>query len=374
MDANTIIVLVFIGMVIFITLKLNRSKHKIQYKTNRLNNTQLLSNHPNNSLSMEENSNNSSLETPEELVDFHLLSSQQLDKQQQQFVQNIAQSFRRPHPLILPLTQRSFEPNELFELIKTDAKITARILKEVNSSRFVLMQPITNINHAILFLGVAQVKSIAMQIAIKSDSECLDEAQAMAYQKLWQASYIASAFAALFAQELHEGNSAELSTRCLLSYLGDLALLGYDASIADIYLNENSVFERVQKLQHKYAINPAIIGQHIAKQWQLPQTIEQGIENSLLMLTNSQELQPLSQDEMRQALLCYIACRLGDLVVFKGLKNISGFSVDYQFNELVEFYYLSTKQQHLLLQPFEKLLKNITVVNKINKLITQLGT
>ena len=137
---------------------------------------------------------------PDDFHDFKLLKYEALDSDKKQLIEDILKNFKKPHPLLLPLTQSSFEPSELFELIKSDAEMTAKVLNVVNSAQFALQQPITNINHAIAFLGITQVKNIAMQCAITNEVTFPDETQDLAFKKLWQASYLASMLSLYFSK------------------------------------------------------------------------------------------------------------------------------------------------------------------------------
>jgi len=267
--------------------------------------------------------NEDAAELPTEFLEFQLLFSDSLDDEQTKTIERINQSFCKPHPLLIPLMQDGFEPNELFDLIKTDAEITAKILNIVNSPLFSLRQTITNINHAIIFLGITQVKNIALQLAVQDTPKLMNEAQKEAYKKLWRASYLASSFCLLFATEMNEDNPSELSTHCLLSYLGDLAILSYQPSAASCYLNDSSLFERTKTFQNEMGINSAIVGKFLAQQWQLPKSIEIGIEYSLSPLTNDSVTEGFSTEKLRHTFLCYISCRLGDLFSSEGLRDLS---------------------------------------------------
>ena len=311
-------------------------------------------------------------ELPVDFLDFKLFVSKSLDSEQQKTIQDINQSFRKPHPLLLPLTQGGFEPNELFDLIKTDAEMTAKILNAVNSPLFSLRQPITNINHAIIFLGITQVKNIALQLAVQSNAKFKDETQNNAYKKLWAASYLASSFCLLLAKEVNEENAAELSTHCLLSYLGDLAILSYKPSIAGFYLDDYSLFERTKVFQKTLGINSAVVGKSLAQQWRLPSTIEQGIDNSLISLTNSSLGEVKSSEQLRHILLCYLACRLADMVVFGSVRDFSQINM-LSFESLgeVEFYYTQEQIQTTGLSQINSLILDTSFRKKMNKIIEQ---
>ena len=314
----------------------------------------------------------SEFELPADFLNFRLLISDKLDEDQRQIVEDISQSFRKPHPLLLPLTQGVFEPNELFDLIKTDAEMTAKILNAVNSPLFSLRQPITNINHAIIFLGITQVKNIALQLAVQSNLTFKDEAQNEAYQKLWAASYLASSFCLLFAKELNVENPAELSTHCLLSYLGDLAVLSYKPSIAGFYLDDYTLFERTKIFQKVIGTNTAIVGKNLAKQWQLPKSIEAGIDHSLLPLTNGTDGKSFSSKQLRDVFVCYLSCRLGDLVAFGGLRDMSKVKeLSFEALGVVEFYYSQENIEKSALEKINVLVADASFRKKINKVIEQ---
>jgi hypothetical protein len=307
---------------------------------------------------------------PTEFLEFQLLLPEKLNTEQKQIIEEINQEFRKPHPLLIPLIQGGFEPNELFDLIKTDAEMTAKILNAVNSPLFSLRQPITNINHAIIFLGITEVKNIALQRAVEHNLKLTDKTQNEAYKKLWTASYLASAFCLILAQEMKEESPAELSTRCLLSYLGDLAILSYRPSIASFYLDDCSLFERTKMFQTEFGINSAIIGKNLALQWKLPKSIEIGIENSLSSLTNSTVDDGLSTEQLRHILLCYISCRLGDLVAFGGLRDLSNLkALNFEATGEVGFYYTPENLKKTGLDKVNTLITDTNFRKKIKKVI-----
>ena len=383
MSADIVIPVSILVILIYIVLRLNRSKNS----TNRHNNSNSYNQGSKsatkiNQLSLDSNdsgTDNKALaqekpvfEIPADFLTFKLIPSEKLDDKQQNIVAEISQSFRKPHPLLLPLTQGTFEPNELFDLIKTDAEMTAKILNAVNSPLFALRQPITNINHAIIFLGITQVKNIALQFAVQNDMQFEDKLQNEAYKKLWTASYLASSFCLLFAKEMGEDNAAELSTLCLLSYLGDLAILSYKPSIAGYYLDDYTLYERTKVFQSTIGTNAAVVGKHLAQQWQLPQSIEAGIDYSLLLLTNGTAEKELSGEQLRQILLCYLSCRLGDLVAFGDVRDISKLEeVSFEALGEVEFYYTQENIKKAGLDKINKVIADETFKKKVNKVIEQ---
>ncbi len=380
MSVDIVIPVSVLGVLIYIVWRLNRTKNTTNNKQNAQRSGSSRKLAPKvNQFTQESPSTNNDLtqekpvfKVPEGFLDFKLIHSEKLDDKQQQIVSDISHSFRKPHPLLLPLTQGVFEPNELFDLIKTDAEMTAKILNAVNSPLFALRQPITNINHAIIFLGITQVKNIALQFAVQNDMEFTDKSQNKAYKKLWTASYLASSFCLLFAKEMGEENAAELSTHCLLSYLGDLAILSYKPSLAGFYLDDYTLFERTKVFQNTIGTNAAVVGKYLAHQWQLPNSIEDGIDYSILPLTNGTVDKELSTDQLRQVLLCYLSCRLGDLVAFGDVRDISQLT-EVSFDALgeIEFYYTQENIKIAGLDKINAVIADASFRRKINKVIEQ---
>ncbi len=315
-------------------------------------------------------------EIPDDFLNFTLLFEDDLNDQQKTDIATMTKDFRKPHPLLLPLTQGSFEPNELFDLIKTDPEMTAKILKAVNSPMFALKQPIASIHHAIIFMGVTQVKNIAMQFLMQNSVSNKNQPKGNdgAYDKLWLASHMASALCLLLAKNLSKRNATELSTQCLLCYLGDMAMLAYKPAIADSYLNQPSLFKRVNKVQNVLGTNAAVIGKILAQQWQLPESIMLGIENSLLPLVDDMADKPLPSEAFQDVLLCYLSCRLGDMIAFQGIKDIS------QINALnadsmagLDFCYLPSHIQQAALGKLNTLFADPAFKRQANALIANAG-
>ncbi|XPF95419.1 HDOD domain-containing protein [Colwellia sp. RE-S-Sl-9] len=308
-------------------------------------------------------------EMPDGFFDFNVNLASDLNQEKTLEVTRIAKTFKKPNPILLTLIKGGFEPNELFDLIKTDPKMTAKILNVVNSPLFALRTPITSIQHAINFMGVNGIKNIIAQITLQDVIKFNTPQQEKAYQKLSTASYMASAFCLLLAKELGKENAAELSTRCLLCYLGDMAMLSNEPQLSDDYLLSNSLYERVKKAQVSYGFNSAIVGKIMAQEWTLPDSLINGIGNSLLMLCNGSLGDDVSTEEIQNNLLCYIACRFGDFVAFNDIKDISYISgLGSRDDDPIEFYYLQNKINLSGLQHINVLFKDAMFIRKVNAL------
>ncbi|MDX2369368.1 MAG: HDOD domain-containing protein [Colwellia sp.] len=311
---------------------------------------------------------------PDEFLNFKLLRFDDLNDKQQQEIDEMSHCTRQPNPLLLTLTQSEIEPKELMDLIKSDAEMTAKIINTVNSSLFALRQPIESIQHAIVFMGVAAVKSIAIQFILQQSISFQDKAQAAAYKKIWISSYLASSFVFLLAKHLDKENAAELSTLCLLVCLGDMTMFSYKPSMANLYLNHTSLYERVRDEQLSLGTNAAVIGKVLAERWQLPKSIVEGIGNSLNPLVNNTLNRDQPIEEFQNTLLCYFSCRLGDLVAFEGVRDIFQVGDDgVETLNGLDFYYVQTSVEQAGLEKISQLFRDQSFISKAKKLIAQIA-
>ena len=119
-------------------------------------------------------------------------------------------------------------------------------------------------------------------------------------------------------------NSAELSTRCLLDYLGDISLLTAKPRVAKYYLNHSKHFERVRGIQNELGTNPAIMGKAFAKNAALPQEIIDSIGASLLPMVDKLGESELPNEQQTVVAFSYYVSRITDLIVFeRAMDNIN---------------------------------------------------
>lgn len=311
----------------------------------------------------------------DDFLNLKLLHYADLNDKQKKEIDVVSQCVRQPNPLLLTLTQSEIEPKDLIDLIKSDAEMTAKIMNTVNSSLFTLRRPIESIHHAITFMGITAVRSIAVQFILQQSISFQDKVQAEAYKKMWISSYVASSFVFLLAKHLDKENSAELSTLCLLACLGDMTMFSYKPSMANLYLNQTSLFDRVQNEQLSLGTNAAMIGKILAERWQLPKSIADGIGNSLNPLVSDTLNDDHSLEELQNTVLCYLSCRVGDLVAFEGVTDFFQMGDDgIEALNGLDFFYLQSNIEQAGLEKISQLFTDPIFISKAKKLISQIAT
>lgn len=310
------------------------------------------------------------VDAPVALLKFNLLMMKDLSPAQHQATLQMLSYYKKPHPLLSKLTKGHLDQKDLLALIKSDAKITAKILFIVNSARFNVQQPIKDINHAIMFLGVSVVRGIAIEFALKHSFEFKDERQNQAFEQIWQASALAGSLCMQLAKSIGKDNSAELSTLCLLYYLGDLILLSANPEVAEQYLKPQPFIERLINIQEKYKTNTAIIGFNAAHAWDLPESMVIDIELGLLPFVNKLADKQLEDDDEVDVLLCYLACRIAELSIFQGYDDVSKMGILNDSTEVnAEFYYFESMLKGPRFSTFLNQLKANNFFAKANEII-----
>lgn len=281
-------------------------------------------------------------EAPASFLDFKLMTLAGMDSRLSAEIEHVLADFSKPHPLLMKLTSNNVDQKELSDLIKSDPDITAKILTVVNSAQYALQQPIKDISHAIIFLGVTHVKSIAMQFALHHSVSFEQPAQKKAYEKIWAASFLSSQLAMLLSKNLGRDNASELSTLSLLLYLGDLVLLTAKPEVAEQYLAKQSFFERLDNIQKLTDTNQAVVGYLLSQVWKLPASISDAMRHQLKPFVNKVKELELAEDEVKDLMVCYITCRLSDMVVFQGKDDVMSITeLSYDISNNLEFYYLA---------------------------------
>ncbi|NKB32635.1 MAG: HDOD domain-containing protein [Pseudomonadales bacterium] len=308
---------------------------------------------------------------PDELSSFNLLMVEDLEESTKEVIFKMTEEISQPHPMLHKLTSGITDPEELVEIVKSDPEITAKILRTVNSAAFCLSRPINSINHAITYLGIAQVKDTATQFALRNSIETKTPEQEEAFSKIWAASYVASNIGLSLAQNLSNDKAAEISTLALLSYIGDLAILSARPDLAQIYLTQQSLFERVTNQQLQLQANSAIVGSMLASHWELPLKVEHGLKLSLLPMSSAPEHYPYKELDMGAILLSYIACRIGDLVAFCGIEDVT--EIDFSNRSELESFYLPEHIQRASLGRLDVIMKDTAFIKKMNQFISEVG-
>lgn len=306
---------------------------------------------------------------PSILLDLKIIEPGMIDEETFAYTSKIIDSIKRPHPALHSLTA-NISPEELIDIVQGCPDITAKILTTVNSASFGLLAPITSVNHAVIYLGLGIVKSITLQFMIKDSLNENTPEQSKAYKKLWSASYLNSSLSFLLAHCLSNPHAAELSTKALLDGVGCFALLSFDKTFAELYLNEPSLLNRTLCEQEKHGVNASVIGYYLSKKWQLPTIMNESISKNFLVLQYEKNKAKRGTQNIQDLVFCYFMGRLANHIVYHGLEDINDF--DLNACHQLDYFYVQQALQENNLNMCLSMMKTATFIKKANKLIQQI--
>ena len=155
--------------------------------------------------------------------------------------------------------------NQLSETISKDISLTSQILKLVNSSYYGFPSQITTINKAMALLGLNQVKSLILSVAVKPMlmSHC--------GKALWEHSIRCAVGAQLIAASLGYEETDEYFVMGLLHDIGKTILEIYNkAAVVEIQKLVNIGADRLVAEKMMFGFNHPEVGEELVKKWNLP--------------------------------------------------------------------------------------------------------
>jgi putative nucleotidyltransferase with HDIG domain len=93
---------------------------------------------------------------------------------------------------LVNLLDESDDSKEAIDVIKSDALLTAKLLRLCNSSSMALAEPVSSVDHAILLLGHNQILNLVLALAFGKTMTCPLPGYAMEANDLWRHAFLAA--------------------------------------------------------------------------------------------------------------------------------------------------------------------------------------
>ncbi len=159
---------------------------------------------------------------------------------------------------------------ELGELVMGEPLMAAKILASVNSPLYGLYRPVTDIGHAVTFLGIQRVRSLCLQYLLaESFAPRLSGAQ-KTFDALWMSSAIASELAAGLEKTLNLPAPSPLATQVVLGFVGQWATATLIPPTALFAWMQRDRLARARLEQELLGLNACEIGHLLLAGWALP--------------------------------------------------------------------------------------------------------
>lgn len=200
---------------------------------------------------------------------------------------------------------------EVADIVKTDAALTARVLRVVNSAAFGLISTISSIDRAISYLGERLVIGIAIDICA---SQLFDK-PLTGYEAqrgdLWRHDLRVAIASREIARLAPQDMAVDLAfTGGILHDIGKSILSEFLTGTAQSVLETIEKGEAQDYLEAERAmlgIDHAMVGYELARKWQLPEPLQQVIRF---------HHKPSEADEEHRSLV--YAVHLGDIIAMMG--------------------------------------------------------
>ena len=170
---------------------------------------------------------------------------------------------------------------DIAEAVSWDPGLVIRLLKMVNSAAFGLRREVDNCQHAVSFLGRANLESLLLGLAVE---RALPPGKAPGFEpaRYWRASAQRAALARLLSERLDPVHQAEAFTVGLLQDLAIPVMAharpGEYGAVLDKWRSEpGSDLKALERAA--FGWDHAELGATIAEAWELPENLVEGIRN-----------------------------------------------------------------------------------------------
>ncbi|MDD5760048.1 MAG: HDOD domain-containing protein [Desulfobulbaceae bacterium] len=164
---------------------------------------------------------------------------------------------------------------DLVRLIETDPAITAKILRIVNSAAYGISQKIVSIKHAIVLLGFAVIRSLAMDVVLYDQMIHRRGHQSFNRVNFWQHCLTVATLCRSLAKRLDYPDSEEAYIAGLLHDIGKIITetygrVTYSDFLGQVDNQEGLLIDIEQKL---IGLSHNDIGAYVCQQWGLPENV-----------------------------------------------------------------------------------------------------
>jgi HD-like signal output (HDOD) protein len=162
-------------------------------------------------------------------------------------------------------------PRELKEVMEVDAALSTRVLRCVNSSAYALKTKITSLQQAITYLGVKQVRNLALTASVSRLFEKEDRLGSYSRAGLWRHLVGVGICARLVAMRIRSQSFEDVF---LAGLLHDIGIILEDQHLHNEFVGVIESLQQGKTLpeveQERLGFDHTRLGEHMAKLWKLP--------------------------------------------------------------------------------------------------------
>lgn len=222
------------------------------------------------------------------------------------------------HRLVSTDVMAAASARELGDLVLAEPRLAARVLARANSAFYGLQSPIKSIPHAITYLGVPAVRSMALALLLAETFPASDPVVRRYHEQTWSAALLTADLCSLLAARVGVSDAGLLTTHAVLAHLGDLALPALPGSRPD-FAGELDLVTRLTREQEQLGVSSVTVGTILMQEWRLPAPMIREVEAIGRLVVTP----PDSRDPGRAAHrgLVYAAMRVAAAIVCQRVRE-----------------------------------------------------
>ena len=160
--------------------------------------------------------------------------------------------------------------HELSEIIAKDPALASKVLRLVNSAYVGIMDPVTSLEKAVVYLGAATIKNIAISASVLQAFSGTKSSSVFNLGHFWWHSFMCASLARGMAKKAGFKNPEEAFLAGLLHDIGKLVLWQYfPKEYGKILEDADSDPIRLPEREAALGANHAEVGAWLARQWQI---------------------------------------------------------------------------------------------------------
>ncbi len=246
-------------------------------------------------------------------------------------------NFRITYQLYKTLDDPNVSLSELSKMIVTDPILTGKILKIANSAYFGMQQKVSSIGHALMIIGLLNLKTILYQDGLLKLLRSKSSPESLMIDSLWEHSTLTS-ICASHIQSLFGGlDKGTLFTLGLLHDIGkfvihDLPAIHEDTMPLSVSVTEFTIYDE----EKVYGVNHAVVGRLLFDLWGFPEQMGRMIERHHDPSTERCDMRNLDSKDFEYLLALFLSNQIAKVFAGedKSVSAIAHLSTDY--NELAQ--------------------------------------
>jgi len=178
------------------------------------------------------------------------------------------------------LSDENSSLNQFEDLIRMDPGLVVRLLRAVNSPYYGLMQKVDSISRAVLFIGLKGLRNMVVTEALKDIFKLNSNSEAFTLSRLWLHSAAVGVCSQMIAERIF---SLKGEDAYLCGILHDIGLIVLDQTVHAKLMEVIQAYDPDKGLNitvyenEIIGTNHTVIGSMLAKHWNLPESVQEGI-------------------------------------------------------------------------------------------------